>query len=222
MDYHQHSYRFLLETREEIDRLNRELDSLRRIEQQLDTFLRGEAHRLDPLVSVMRQFPLTEPSSVPKDPTPPIRQKTDQEEKTLPRDSPIEETTSPKPQSFRLTSPGPSSVTHQPSFSPSSPEGVTSPRSAPTAVPERSWGDLALLALHQKPTPLTLEEIVGLVQKMEGCPESADPRNAVRVALTRRQSEVVKEGRGRYRLASSSGPSHLSGPSDGDDSREES
>ncbi|BAM06782.1 hypothetical protein [Leptospirillum ferrooxidans] len=191
MSYQQESYQFLQETRREIDRLTRRIDSLKKVEQLLDGILSGTApftpdppsrhsqpdqsRAIDPELSALPLFSESrrgEKNHVSQMDRP------DQDSRHTGKESRTEERKEPVPKIL---------------FEP--------PPSSDTSRASGSWGDLAILALKSSPNPLSLDELVSRISKMEGCPPSNDPRNAIRVALTRRKGDVRREGRGFYQLS---------------------
>ena len=194
MNYQQDAYQFLQETRREIDRLTQKIDSLKKVERLLDGMLSGSA----PSDPVEKHHSGTRPekSSEP-DPTPPdisglpLFSGARWSEKTDTSHEASSDHQSPHPSketySEKTATPIPKIFSEQSAHSDSS-QGST------------SWGELALAALKSSPHPMSLDELVSRVSKMEGCPSSSDPRNAIRVALTRRKDAVRRESRGFYQL----------------------
>jgi len=190
MSYQQESYQFLQETRREIERLTRRIESLKKVEQLLDGILSGTAPftpdppsrqrppekspDIDPELSALPLF--SESRRGEKNHTNPI-DRTTQDSRHSEKEPRSEETKEQIPR-----------ILFEPSASSDSSHGGG------------SWGDLAVLALKSSPDPMSLDELVSRVSKMEGCPPSSDPRNAIRVALTRRKDDVRREGRGFYQL----------------------
>jgi ribosomal protein L29 len=71
-----------------------------------------------------------------------------------------------------------------------------------------SIGDDALRILQTENRDFSLDELTDRLASVSGALESRDLKNAVRVALVRRKDQVLRTGRGLYRLRPSG--SHLS------------
>lgn len=189
MSYQQESYQFLQETRREIDRLTRRIESLKKVEQLLDGMLSGTAPFTPDPPSRPRQ-PEQSPAIDPELSTLPLFSESRRGEKNHidPMDRPTQDS---------------SGKTNRPEERQTAPQPLLIDRSDSSEATRSSgsWGDLAVLALKSSPNPLSLDELVTRISKMEGCPPSNDPRNAIRVALTRRKGDVRREGRGFYQLS---------------------
>jgi len=194
MSYQQESYQFLQETRREIERLTQKIDSLKKVERILDGILSGHS----PSAPGDHFSPPSRPETNPEQEAAPVeisgyplfpetrrgeknhREHPDRSHQTQPV-FPREITTDPLPQ--KPLKP----------FSDDHPDTEFSQGG-------NSWGELALAALKSSPRPMSLDELVSTVSRMDGCPSSSDPRNAIRVALTRRKGDVKRESRGFYQL----------------------
>lgn len=192
MSYQQESYQFLQETRREIDRLTRRIDSLKKVEQLLDAMLSG-TQPLDPPPPPRSVRTEKSPEPDPEISALPLFSESRRSER---KEIDHTDQSDHDPQNlfkgFRSED-----KKEQISKILSDQEAHSGPDFSQGSG---SWGELALLALRSSPDPMSLDELVSLVSKMEGCPPSSDPRNAIRVALTRRKEDVRREGRGFYQL----------------------
>jgi hypothetical protein len=190
MSYQQESYQFLQETRREIDRLTRRIESLKKVEQLLDGILSGTAP-FTPDPPSRQSRPEQSPAIDPELSALPLFSESRRGEKNHVNQ------TDRSSQEPRHSENGSRSEERKEQIS----RILVEPSpSSDTSRASGSWGDLAVLALKSSPNPLSLDELVSRISKMEGCPPSNDPRNAIRVALTRRKGDVRREGRGFYQL----------------------
>lgn len=192
MSYQNESYQFLKETRQEIDRLTRRIDSLKKVEQLLDGMLSGNAP-VDQEPTPRSGRPEKSPETDPEISALPLFSGSRRSEPQYGDHRDQADTASSMP--FKE----PRSEDQKKQIS-KIPSEQNSPSGSDFSQASGSWGELALLALRSSPDPMSLDELVSLVSKMEGCPPSNDPRNAIRVALTRRKEDVRREGRGFYQL----------------------